>query len=182
MKETIRKVGPFRMTLHSRRFHFMVHSILSQQISGNVARAIGDRLHQAVAPDSLTPEALLRFTPENLRAIGVSRQKSVYLLDLAGHVAQGSLRLDRLGKKTDAQVVEELTQVKGIGVWTAQMFLMFVLGRLDIFPEQDLGIRTAIRNLYGLDGLPDKQTSLDIAEAWKPYCSIASWYCWRSLE
>jgi DNA-3-methyladenine glycosylase II len=87
-----------------------------------------------------------------------------------------------IGRCSDELVIQRLTQVKGIGRWTAQMFLIFALGRLDVFPEDDLGVRSAIRNLYGLSELPDRQTSRTIAEVWRPYASVASWYCWRSLE
>ena len=103
-------------------------------------------------------------------------------MDLAGRIRSGELQLERLARMTDDEVIQSLIQVKGIGVWTAQMFLIFSLGRLDVFPHDDLGVRVAIRNLYSLQDLPDKETSRRIATPWRPYASVASWYCWRSLE
>jgi DNA-3-methyladenine glycosylase II len=135
-----------------------------------------------VAPEKISSHTLSRLTPQQLRGIGVSPQKAAYLLDLAERVRSGGLKLDRIARLTDDEVIELLVQVKGIGVWTAQMFLIFSLGRLDVFPHDDLGVRAAIRNLYDLDDLPDKETSHRIAMPWRPYASVASWYCWRSLE
>ena len=99
-----------------------------------------------------------------------------------GKVNDGTVDLRQIGRLSDERIVEQLTQVKGIGRWTAQMFLIFSLGRLDVFPHDDLGVRTAIRNRYGLDDLPDKQTAIAIAAPWRPYASVASWYCWRTLD
>ncbi len=182
MREVIRRAGPFRLKLRRDRFYSLVSSILSQQISGKAAASIRARLEEYVAPERISPENLGRLTPRRLRGIGVSPQKARYLLELAGRVRSGELKLDRLARMTDDQVIEALIQVKGIGVWTAQMFLIFSLGRLDVFPHDDLGVRAAIRNLYSLDDLPDKETSHRIAMPWRPYASVASWYCWRSLE
>ena len=180
--EVIRKTGPFRLRLHRDRFQALVYSILSQQISGKAAASIRGRLIEYLKPGSITPQSLNSLTPEVLRSLGISGQKSTYLLDLSGRVASGDLRLDAIGRYSDERVIGELIEVKGIGVWTAQMFLIFSLGRLDVFPHDDLGVRTAIRNLYGLDDLPDKQMSHRIAAPWRPYASVATWYCWRSLE
>lgn len=182
MKDVIRRVGPFGLRLQSDRFQMLVRSILSQQISGSAARAIRARLEALVAPQMLSPENLAALSVEELRAVGVSAQKGNYLLSLATMVRDGELRLKAMGRLRDEAVIEQLVQVKGIGVWTAQMFLIFSLGRPDVLPCDDLGIRQAIRKLYGLADMPDKATSLRIAEPWRPYASIASWYCWRSLE
>ncbi len=182
MRGLIQRAGPYRLKLRRDRFHALVSSIISQQISGSASRSIRQRLHDYFAPDKLSPEGLAGLTPEKLRTLGLSSQKAAYLLDLAARVSSGDLRLEKLGRLSDEAVIEELIRVKGIGVWTAQMFLMFSLGRLDVFPHDDLGVRTAIRNLYKLDELPDKDTSHQIAAPWRPYASIASWYCWRSLE
>ena len=182
MKTLIRKAGPYRLQCRRDRFQSLVSSIISQQISGSAARSIRQRLFDHVAPEKLQPENLCSLSPDVLRSLGLSPQKASYLLDLGNRVASGELRLDTLGRLGDDQVIEQLIRVKGIGVWTAQMFLMFSLGRPDVFPHDDLGVRTAIRNLYRLEELPDKSTSHRIAEPWRPYASIASWYCWRSLE
>jgi len=117
-----------------------------------------------------------------LRTVGLSRQKASYILDLAQKCNDGTVRLSRLGRMADDDIIAELTQVKGIGRWSAQMFLIFSLGRLDVFPHDDLGVRTAIRRLYRFDDLPSKDECLAIGERWRPYSSIGSWYCWRFLE
>ena len=182
MRNVIRKAGPFTMQLHRNRFRALVFSILGQQISGKAAASIRARLIEYLKPEQISPQSIARLTPEKLRSVGVSPQKANYLLDLATQVAEGKLRLDRVARMSDENVIDALVQVKGIGVWTAQMFLIFSLGRPDVFPHDDLGVRSAIRNLYGLDELPNKEISHRIATLWRPYASVASWYCWRSLE
>jgi DNA-3-methyladenine glycosylase II len=182
MREVIRKAGAFTLRPRRNRFQSLVHSILAQQISGKAAAAIRTRLIEYLKPEEISAEAIARLTPEELRQIGLSGQKSKYVLDLADRVITGQLRLERLGRLPDEAVIEALIQVKGIGVWTAQMFLIFSLGRPDVFPHDDLGVRVALRNLYGLEELPNKELGHRIAEAWRPYASVASWYCWRSLE
>jgi DNA-3-methyladenine glycosylase II len=182
MRDVIRKAGPFTMRTHRNRFRALVFSILAQQISGKAAASIRARLVERVKPDQISPQSIARLTPEILRGVGVSPQKARYLLDLANQVVSGQLRLDRMSRMRDEEVIEALIQVKGIGVWTAQMFLIFSLGRPDVFPHDDLGVRVAIRNLYGLDDLPTKEISHKIAAPWRPFASVASWYCWRSLE
>lgn len=182
MRSIIREVGPFTLRPERNRFWQLVRSIISQQISVGAARSIHARLEQLLAPDRVSPECLLRFEPAELRTAGLSPQKAAYLLDLAEKTQNGTLRLNTVGRRSDEAVIEELIQVKGIGRWTAQMFLIFALGRLDIFPYDDLGVRVAIRDRYGLKDLPDKKTSCQIAEKWRPYSSIGSWYCWRSID
>ncbi len=182
MRDVIRRAGPFKMRLHRNRFRALVFSILGQQISGKAAAAIRARLIDYLKPERISPESIARLTAEELRTIGASSQKARYLLDLANRVNEGNLRLDLVSRMRDEEVIEALTEVKGIGLWTAQMFLIFSLGRLDVFPHDDLGVRSAIRNLYGLDELPNKELSDRIATPWRPYASVASWYCWRSLE
>ena len=182
MRDVIRKAGAFTLRRRRNRFRALVFSIVSQQISGKAAASIRTRLVEYLKPQQISAEAIIRLTPEELRSVGLSSQKSKYLLDLASRVASGDLKLDRVARMSDEAVIEALIEVKGIGVWTAQMFLIFSLGRLDVFPHDDLGVRTAIRNLYGLDELPNKEISHRIAAPWRPFASVASWYCWRSLE
>jgi DNA-3-methyladenine glycosylase II len=160
----------------------LVRSIVSQQISTIAARAIRKRLMDLVGPDGLTAGNLARFNTDELRSVGLSLQKASYVADLTAKVNDGAVNLRQIGRLSDEAVVDSLTQVKGIGRWTAQMFLIFSLGRPDVFPHDDLGVRTAIRDRYGLDDLPDKTTSHSIAAPWRPYASVASWYCWRSLD
>ena len=182
MSRLIDRVGPLRLTLDRIRFQSLVRSIISQQISGSAARSIRRRLHRTLAPRRVTAGNLAGLNAGQLRAAGLSAQKSSYLLDLSQKVLDGQVRLRQLARLPDEAVIEELVQVKGIGVWTAQMFLIFSLGRMDVFPHDDLGIRSALRNLYRLKELPDKETSHRIARPWRPFATMASWYCWRSLD
>ncbi|HLQ75733.1 MAG TPA: DNA-3-methyladenine glycosylase [Terriglobia bacterium] len=180
MRKVIRKAGPFKLNRRNDRFHALALAIVSQQISGKAARSVWTKLKTIASP--LSPERILELPIEELRKAGLSRQKASYLLDLANHVCDGRLQLNRIGRRSDEEVIETLVAVKGIGLWTAQMFLIFSLGRLDVLPHADLGLRTAMQRLYDLDELPDRETCYRIAEPWRPYASIATWYCWRSLE
>ena len=163
MKAIIEAVGPFTLRLERDRFGMLVRSIISQQISTGAARSIRGRLQELAGPEGLNPANLARFTGDQLRSVGLSPQKASYLADLAGKVNNGTVELRQIGRLPDERVVEQLTQVKGIGRWTAQMFLIFSLGRLDVFPHDDLGVRMAIRNRYRLADLPDKATAFAIA-------------------
>jgi len=182
MKAIINAVGPYTLQFERNRFSMLVRSIISQQISTSAARAIRKRLMDLVGPDGLTADNLATFTIEELRSVGLSPQKASYVADLAAKLNDGTVNLRQIGRLSDENVVEILRQVKGIGHWPAQMFLIFSLGRPDVFPHGDLGVKTAIRDRYGLDDLPDKATSQAIAAPWRPYASVASWYCWRSLD
>lgn len=182
MNSLIDRAGPFTLKLNRDRFGMLVRSILSQQISTKAARSIRLRLDELLKPNRLSAEAIMNLTEDQLRSVGLSRQKTSYLRDLSTCVLDGRLRLERIGRLSDEEAIEQLIQVKGIGRWTAQMFLIFSLGRLDVFPHDDLIIRSSIKELYELDELPSKQRSHEIASAWKPYSSIATWYCWRLLD
>jgi DNA-3-methyladenine glycosylase II len=160
----------------------LVRSILSQQISMAAARSIRMRLETLAGTKRLTAEIIGRLTVDELRSVGISSQKAGYILDLARKTVDGTIRFRSFGRKSDEEVIAALTQVKGIGVWTAQMYLIFSAGRLDVFPHDDLGVRVAIKELYRLPELPDKATSHRIATPWRPYASVASWYCWRYLD
>lgn len=181
MDALIEQVGAYRLQPRRGRFAAIVRAIIGQQISTRAAASIYARLLELV-DSRMTADRLLALDAAQLRSAGVSPQKLVYLKDLAGKWSSGKVRHRRFARMTDEQVIDELVQVKGIGRWTAQMFLIFSLGRLDVFPPDDLGIRMAIRNLYGLSELPDRAAGEAIAEPWHPYASVASWYCWRSLD
>ena len=182
MREIIDRVGPVKLRLERNRFAMLVRSIISQQISTAAARSIRRRLEELLAPGTITPADIVKLKAHQLRSVGLSGQKVSYIQDLAKKVHSGEVSLQQIGRLTDERIIEQLTQVRGIGHWTAQMFLMFSLGRPDVFPHGDLGIRSAIRNEYGLDELPDHQQSMEIAQPWHPHATIASWYLWRSLE
>jgi DNA-3-methyladenine glycosylase II len=160
----------------------LCRSIIYQQLSGKAAGTIMARFLGLYEPDALTPVALLRTTDDTLRGIGLSRQKIAYLKDLALQVQDGALQLAMLPTHSDAEVIRQLMGVKGIGRWTAEMFLIFALGRLDVFPVDDLGIRKAIQRAYGYKRLPAPVTMHRHARKWVPYRTIATWYLWRSLD
>ncbi len=161
----------------------LVRAIVGQQLSVLAARAIYGRLTERFGGRPPTPSEIRDDDPEKLRvAAGLSRAKVGFLRSLAEHVLSGELELDRLDELDDAEAIEELVAVKGIGMWTAQMFLMFHLERPDVLPVGDLGIRRAIERAYALPELPDAETITRIAEPWRPYRTLACRYLWRSLR
>jgi DNA-3-methyladenine glycosylase II len=177
----VERVGPYRMQFREPTFAALVGSIVSQQLSTKVARVIFARLLAAMPGSRLTPENLLKLRPAKMRALGLSARKVEYIRDIARHTRRGSLDFSALPQMDDAAVIECLTKVKGVGVWTAHMFLIFALQRPNILPVGDLGIRNAIRKAYELDHLPAPAEIEQIAAKWHPYCSAASWYLWKSL-
>ena len=130
----------------------------------------------------MTPDTILRLRPSRMRTLGLSTQKTAYIRDLARHTRDGTVVFEELAALPDDEVILRLTRVKGIGVWTAHMFLMFALERTDVLPTGDLGIRNAIRKAYNLAALPTPDEMERMAQSWRPYCTVASWYLWRSLE
>ena len=160
----------------------LLRSIVGQQLSTKAARSIYGRLVDQFGGHAPTPEELLAADPELIRSAGLSRPKVAYLRSLAEHVRSGELELDRLRELSDEQISEELTAVKGLGQWTADMFLIFHLGRPDVLPVGDLGIRRAVERLYGLERLPSAPELEALGERWRPYRSAASLYLWRSLD
>jgi DNA-3-methyladenine glycosylase II len=162
-------------------FPALVRTITAQQISTKAAATIHSRL-VALMPPGVTPKAMLALSDEQLRAAGLSRQKTAYLRDLAARVLSGDLPVHSLHELTDDEVIEAIVKVKGLGRWSAEMFLMFRLHRPDVLPVDDLGIVTAIQRLYGLRKRPKADRIRKIGEAWRPYRTVACWYLWRSLE
>ena len=182
LRTLIDRVGAYRMEYRNPGFETLVRSIVYQQLSGKVAQVIFDRLVAAVPGGELTPEGILKLTPARMRKAGLSKQKTAYIRDLSRKTKRGELDFSVLPDLTDEQVIEMLTQVKGIGVWTAHMFLMFALERPNVLPTGDLGIRMAIRQAYGMEELPNAKQIEERAAGWHPYCTVASWYLWRSLD
>jgi len=160
----------------------LVRAIVGQQLSTKAAATINGRLLDLYGGKTPKPEQLIETDPEELRGVGLSYRKAEYLRDLATHVVDGRLELDRFGEMPDEEVIEELTAVKGLGVWTAHMFLMFHLRRPDVLPVGDLGIRNAVRDLFGLENVPDAEQLTSIAEPWRPHRTLACLYLWRSLD
>jgi DNA-3-methyladenine glycosylase II len=183
LARAIVEIGPFRLRLVPGRFGALLRSILHQQLALKAAQTITTRFCRLYGnPRGRLPTAaeLLRTPPRRLRATGISRQKTRYLKDLARKVDRGALSLGRLGRMNDEEVIGALTQVKGIGRWTAEMFLIFSLGRPDVWAVDDLGLRLAVKRLYHLRRLPSANKMRRIAEPWRPYRSVASWYLWQS--
>jgi DNA-3-methyladenine glycosylase II len=178
----IERVGPYKIQYREPTFQTLVRSIVYQQLSGKAALTIFNRLVAAAKADPLTPEAILRLRPTRMRALGLSKQKMTYIRELARMTRDGIIDFDRYPELEDAAIIEHLTEVKGVGVWTVHMFLIFALRRHDVLPTGDLGVRMAMKKAYGLPDLPKPAEMEKIAAAWKPYCSVASWYLWRSLD
>jgi DNA-3-methyladenine glycosylase II len=177
----IERVGPCHMEYGVPEFCSVAEAIVYQQLNGKAAVTIFKRF-AALAGEPLTPEGILKLSDEQLRSVGLSKQKSAYLKDLAAKTAAGVLDFSRLPELTDEEVIEHLTQVKGIGVWTAHMFLMFSLRRPNVLPTGDYGVQVAIRKHYKKRKLPKPKDMEKIAKAWEPYRSVACWYMWRSLD
>jgi DNA-3-methyladenine glycosylase II len=177
----IERVGACRMSFGNPTFHALAEAILYQQLNGKAAVTIFNRF-TALAGDPLTPQGILKLTDTEMRGVGLSRQKTAYLRDLAGKTLAGLLEWDRLPKLPDEEVIAHLTQVKGIGVWTAHMFLMFSLRRPDILPIGDYGVQAAIKKHYKKRKWPKTAVIEKVAKPWSPYRSIACWYLWKSLD
>lgn len=185
MRSLIKRYGTCAIRPHTRYFHTLVGSIISQQLSTKAADTIHKRFLALYAPSRLPKPAQILETPdETLRGCGLSFQKIGYIKDIAAKTEDGTLKFSKLSRLTDEEIIAMLTQVKGVGVWTVHMFLIFSLGRMNVLPVGDLGIRRAIQLGYGFEQLPSAEQIERIAgeNGWQPYCSIASWYLWRSLE
>jgi DNA-3-methyladenine glycosylase II len=181
LRAIIERVGPCRMEFGEPVFHSLAETIVYQQLNGKAAVTIFKRF-AALAGEPLTAEGIAKLTAEQMRSVGLSKQKSSYLRDMAERAIRGELSFTRLPKMTDEEVIKHLTQVKGVGVWTAHMFLIFTLKRQNILPTGDFGIRMAIRKHYHKRKLPNPVQMEKIARPWEPHRSIACWYLWRSLD
>jgi len=180
MATIIASVGPFKPSYHEPTFRALVRSIVFQQLAGAAARTIFNRLEAACNGD-VTPASILKLSDAQLRAVGLSKQKLSYVRSLAELTQSGEIVFEKLGEMDDEGIIEHLTRVKGIGRWTAQMFLMFALRRPDVMPHVDFGLNSAIKKHYRKRKL--KPPHIDkIAKSWQPYRSIACWYLWRSLD
>jgi len=182
MRGLIRRVGPYRIQYSPPSYQTMVKAIILQQLSGKVAARMFARLLEAAGDGDLTPQRVLSLTPVRLRELGLSRQKIAYIRELAERTIAGEVNFESLKELPDEEVVRRLTALKGIGIWTVQMFLIFALRRPDVMPSADLGIRAAVRKAYGYRELPAPAEVERLAEPWRPYRTVASWYLWRSLE
>jgi DNA-3-methyladenine glycosylase II len=184
MQRVIDRVGTctLRPSRDGSHFEHVARAIVYQQLSGKAAATIYGRVVSLFDGSRVEPAALLAAPEERLRAAGLSRQKTTYLRDLAHHAVQGTLAIHGLHKLSDGDIAEQLVQVKGVGVWTAQMFLIFRLGRPDVLPESDLGIRKGVQLAYRLRALPTPKKVAQLGAKWAPYRTVASWYLWRLLD
>lgn len=180
----IRQYPAPKFEAHANYYHELVDSIISQQLSVKAARAIEGRFKDLFGGEFPSPAQILEKDTETLRAVGLSRPKIKYIQDLASKIISGEVAFDGIAELSNDEIIAELTKVKGIGVWTVHMFLMFCMGRLDVLPSGDLGVRNGVRNLYSLDTVPTEREVELIAEAngWHPYETVASWYVWQSLD
>lgn len=181
LRAIIERVGPCRMEYNVPEFCSVAEAIVYQQLNGKAAVTIFNRFIE-LAGEPLTPAGILKLSDEQLRSVGLSKQKSSYLKDLAAKTASGLLDFKKLPELPDEEVIEHLTQVKGIGVWTAHMFLMFSLRRPNVLPTGDYGVQVAIKKHYKKRKLPKPKDMEKIARVWEPYRSVACWYMWRSLD
>jgi len=181
MARVIETVGPCRISPRRGRYAALVRAIVGQQVSTAAARSVYEKL-RCRAGGYVTPDRVAALRDRDLRDCGLSRQKVSYVRDLSERICDGRLRLGRLAALSDGEVIAALTQTRGIGTWTAEMFLMFVLARPDVLPLGDLGIRNGFKRVYGLRGDPSVARMQQLAEPWRPYRSIGSWYLWRALE
>lgn len=178
----IERVGPCRIDYREPEFATLARAIVFQQLNGKAATAIFERAVRATGGSRLTPQALLKTPSAKLRAAGLSLRKIEYLRDLAEKTLSRVIRFKQLAAMSDEDVIVALTQVKGIGVWSAHMFLLFALRRPNILAVGDYGVRAAAKKAYGLAALPNPTEMQRLAERWRPYCSVACWYLWQSLR
>jgi DNA-3-methyladenine glycosylase II len=181
--EVIDRVGPYSVAVRRERFQALVRAIIFQQLAGRVAQTIFSRFVTQVGGKKFpTPAQVLAASDDQLRQVGLSRGKMTYVRDLAAHVRDGTLNFHRFAKMDDEAIIADLTRVRGIGRWTAEMFLMFNLYRPDVLPVDDLGVRTAVGKLYKMAKAPTPKELRAFGERWQPYRTVAAWYLWRSLE
>jgi DNA-3-methyladenine glycosylase II len=182
MAAIVERIGPYKIQYREPDFQTLVRSIVYQQLHGKAALTIFTRLADAAKANPLTPEAVLNLRPARMRTLGLSQQKTTYIRELARMTRSGEVDFAAIQTLQDRQVIDHLTCVKGVGEWTVHMFLIFALRRPDVLPTGDLGVRMAMKKAYNLAELPKPAEMEQIAAPWRPYCSVASWYLWRSLD
>jgi DNA-3-methyladenine glycosylase II len=180
LKEVIRRVGPCTLQPIGNAFHILVRAIVSQLISTKAALTISARVEAAAGARGLTPEGIAAVSEETLRGCGLSRNKALAMHDLARRTLNGELPLAAFPDLSDDKIIAKLVEVRGIGKWTAEMYLIFALGRLDVLPVDDFGFRAGVMQSYGLAEMPQRAALRELGESWRPYRSIATWYFWRS--
>jgi DNA-3-methyladenine glycosylase II len=182
LRPLIRKVGPCRLRWRGDPYRYLVRGVLYQQLAGAAASAIEGRFKAEFGGRLPRPERLLEASPQRLRSVGLSRQKAAAVRSIATAFLDGTVSGRKLPRLEDEEVIAAVTRIRGVGVWTAHMLLMFSLGRPDVLPVGDYGVRKAARELYGLESLPKPRELEAIAERWQPYRSVACWYLWRHAD
>lgn len=182
LRPLIRKVGPCGLRWRGDPYRYLIRGVFYQQLAGPAASAIESRFKTEFGGRIPKPERLLEASPERLRGVGLSRQKAAAVRSIAGAFLDGTVSARKLPRMEDEEVIEAVTRIRGVGVWTAHMLLMFSLGRPDVLPVGDYGVQKATRDLYRLDSLPRPRELEAIAECWQPYRSVACWYLWRHAD
>jgi DNA-3-methyladenine glycosylase II len=180
-KKLIARIGPCTLQPNPDRFGVLVRSIVAQQISGKAATSISTRLHEALGKKGIHPQPLAKVDDDKLRACGLSSSKARAIRDLTTKILDRTVVLDDLHERDDEEVIEHLLPVWGVGRWTAEMFLIFSLGRLDVLPLADLGLRVGMQRQLELAEIPTRERLVELAEPWRPYRTIGTWYLWRSF-
>jgi len=178
----IMQVGDYNVKITKNRYQSLVEAIISQQLSGSAANSIIKKFRNLYKSKFPKPRDVIKTSDSKLRTTGLSKMKIIYIKELSKKIESKELNMRKISSQTDEQVIEILTDVKGIGRWTAEMFLIFSLGRLDILPVGDLGLKKGIQSMYSLKELPEKEQIEQLAESWKPYRTVATWYLWKSLQ
>jgi DNA-3-methyladenine glycosylase II len=181
LAKIIYQVGKYEISLVKNPYKSLIDAIITQQLSGAAADSISKKF-QKLYQRYPKPINVINTSDSKLRSVGLSKMKVTYIKDLSEKIQSKELRISSLKDRSDEEVISRLTQVKGIGRWTAEMFLIFSLGRLDVLPVGDLGLRKGIQRLYSMPELPEKDKIEEIAERWRPYRTVATWYIWKSLN
>ena len=178
----IRQTGDYKIKITKNKYQSLIDAIINQQLTGSAAKSIMEKFRRLYYPKFPKPIDVINTPPSKLRSAGLSRMKIKYIKELSKKIEQNHVNFKKFSGLTNEQVIEELTKIKGIGRWTAEMFLIFSLGRLDVLPVDDLGLRKGIKLLFSFKELPDAKQIRMIAERWRPYRTVATWYIWKSLK
>ena len=178
----IDQIGDYNIKITKNRYQSLVEAIITQQLSGSAAKSIIKKFKRLYKSKFPKPIDVLKTPNPKLRLVGLSKMKVIYIKELSKKIESKQLNLRKISMQSDEQIIENLTNVKGIGRWTAEMFLIFSLGRLDILPVSDLGLKKAVQSIYSLDQLPKEEEIEQLARPWRPYRTVATWYLWKSLE
>ena len=178
----INQIGDYNIKITKNRYQSLVEAIITQQLSGSAAKSIIKKFKRLYKSKFPKPIDVLKTPNPKLRLVGLSKMKVIYIKELSKKIESKQLNLRKISMQSDEQIIENLTDVKGIGRWTAEMFLIFSLGRLDILPVGDLGLKKAVQSIYSLDQLPKEEEIEQLARPWRPYRTVATWYLWKSLE